>query len=60
LIAALLTTLADEVADAVHQLQLPWAVAKYQTPQNNKKVAFKSLVDRAAALNTRHTQRAVL
>ena len=49
---------ADEVTDAVHQLQLAWAKANYQTPEDGKEAAFKALVDKAAALTAQYPDRA--
>ncbi|MDX8392580.1 MAG: hypothetical protein R8K53_08475 [Mariprofundaceae bacterium] len=50
--------LADEVTDAVHQLQLEWAVANYKTADDDKETAFKALVDKAAALSGKYAGRA--
>jgi len=49
---------ADEVDDGVRGLQAEWAIANYKTAENNKEAAFKALVDKAAALNAKHVQRA--
>lgn len=56
--AAPFSASADEVTDAVHQLQLDWGVANYQTSDKNKEDAFKTLVDKASALTAKHPQRA--
>jgi tetratricopeptide (TPR) repeat protein len=53
-----LTASADEVTDAVHQLQLDWGIANYQTAEDKKEDAFKVLVDKAAALTAKYPQRA--
>lgn len=50
--------IADEVDDAVHGLQSEWAIANYKTSDDNKEAAFKALVDKAAALNSKYPQRA--
>ncbi|MDQ6987146.1 MAG: hypothetical protein Q9M25_05030 [Mariprofundaceae bacterium] len=50
--------LADEVNDAVHQLQLQWAVANYKTADDEKEAVFKALVDKAAALGAKYANRA--
>jgi len=49
---------ADEVTDAVHQLQLEWAVANYKTADSEKEAVFKSLVDKASALTQKYADRA--
>jgi len=49
---------ADEVDDGVRGLQAEWAIANYKTAENDKEAAFKALVDKAAALNAKHGQRA--
>ena len=49
---------ADEVGDAVADLQQQWAQANYVTPAGQKEAAFKSLVEKAAALSTRYGDRA--
>jgi len=49
---------ADEVTDAVHQLQLEWAVANYKTADSEKEAVFKALVDKASALTQKHADRA--
>ncbi len=50
--------LADEVSDAVHQLQLQWAVANYKTADDEKEAVFKALVDKASALSAKYADRA--
>jgi len=49
---------ADELGDAVLNLQHAWAKANYTTPEGKKEAAFKSLVERAAALAAKYPQRA--
>jgi len=48
---------ADEVDDAVHQLQLEWAVANYKTADADKEAVFKALVDKASALTGKYAAR---
>jgi len=49
---------ADEVNDAVLDLQHKWATANYGTADAEKEAVFKSLVDSASALNDRYPLRA--
>jgi len=49
---------ADEVGDAVADLQQQWAQVNYVTPESQKEAAFKALVDKAAALSSRYGDRA--
>ena len=49
---------ADEVMDAVSNLQHQWAVANYKTPDAQKEDAFKALVDKATALTSKYPNRA--
>lgn len=57
-VAPVTASYADEVNDAVLDLQHQWAVDNYQTPSNQKEAAFKALVARAAALDAKYPQRA--
>jgi len=50
--------LADDVTDAVYQLQLQWAQANYKTPDKQKEAVFKDLADKAATLTTTYPDRA--
>jgi len=49
---------ADEMSDAVLNLQHAWATANYATPESQKEAAFKTLVERAVALSAKYPQRA--
>jgi len=49
---------ADEVGDAVTDLQQQWAQVNYVTPEGQKEAAFKALVEKAAALSSRYGDRA--
>jgi len=49
---------ADEMGDAVLNLQHAWAKANYATPEGQKEGAFKALVERAEALAAKYPQRA--
>jgi len=49
---------ANEVTDAVHQLQLQWAQVNYKTPDAQKEAAFKALVGKASALVAKYPDRA--
>ena len=49
---------ADEVGDAVADLQQQWAQVNYVTQEGQKEAAFKALVDKAAALSSRYGDRA--
>ncbi|ATX82253.1 hypothetical protein Ga0123462_1390 [Mariprofundus ferrinatatus] len=49
---------ADEVDEAVRGLQAEWAIANYKTAEENKEAAFKALVDKAAAVSSKHPERA--
>jgi len=44
--------------DAVLALQLEWGQANYNTEDNQKEARFKTLVDKAAALNAQYADRA--
>jgi len=48
---------ADEVTDAISDLQHQWAQANYKTPDKQKEDAFKALVDKAAALTAKYPNR---
>ncbi len=50
--------LADDLGDAILGLQHQWAQANYKTPENDREAAFKSLVDKAAALAAKYPNRA--
>jgi len=50
-------SLADEVDESVHQLQLAWAKANYQTADADKEAIFKALVDQATAVNAQFSDR---
>lgn len=58
LAAPLVTAHADEVGDAVLNIQHEWAQVNYQTPKDQKEAAFKKLVDEASALVARYPNRA--
>jgi tetratricopeptide (TPR) repeat protein len=49
---------ADEVTDAVSDLQHQWAQANYKTPDKQKEAAFKAMVDRASSLTEKYPNRA--
>ncbi|MDQ6966693.1 MAG: hypothetical protein Q9M23_07210 [Mariprofundaceae bacterium] len=49
---------ADEVNDAVLELQNQWAEANYATSDTDKETVFKALVENAAGLNAEHPDRA--
>jgi len=49
---------ADEVTDAVSDLQHQWSQANYKTPDKQKEAAFKALVDRASSLTEKYPNRA--
>lgn len=49
---------ADAVTDAVRELQHEWAHVNYELPDSQKEAAFKSLVDKAAALTAKYPNRA--
>jgi len=49
---------ADEVMNAVSDLQHQWAEANYKTPEGQKEDAFKALVDKAVALTAKYPNRA--
>jgi len=49
---------ADEVSDAVLNLQHQWAEANYVIPKGQKEDVFKALVERSAALSAKYPQRA--
>jgi len=49
---------ADEVTDAISDLQHQWAQANYKTPDKQKEAAFKALVDRALSLTEKYPDRA--
>jgi len=49
---------ADEVTDAISDLQHQWAQANYKTPDKQKEAAFKVLVDRASSLTEKYPNRA--
>ncbi len=52
------TVMADEVINAVSDLQHQWAEVNYKTPDSRKEGAFKSLADKAAALSAKYPNRA--
>jgi len=58
LAAPVFSAQADEVDDAVLDLQHKWAAANYATADADKEAVFKALVDSAAALNAKHPERA--
>jgi len=49
---------ADEVMDAVSNLQHQWAIANYQTPEKDKEAVFKDLVAKAEQLSAKYEDRA--
>jgi len=49
---------ADEIMDAVSDLQHQWAEANYKTPDSRKEDAFKALVGKAAELTAKYPDRA--
>ncbi|MDQ6960403.1 MAG: hypothetical protein Q9M27_05175 [Mariprofundaceae bacterium] len=49
--------MADEVMDAVSDLQHQWAQANYKTPDSQKEDVFKSLVDKASSLTQKYPNR---
>lgn len=49
---------ADEVTDAVSDLQHQWAQANYKTPDKQKEAVFKVLVDKASSLTEKYPNRA--
>lgn len=49
---------ADEVEDAVSKLQRQWAEANYLVPEAQKEYEFKILVEQAAALSAKYSDRA--
>jgi len=53
-----MTASADEVADAVHELETEWATANYRTAEADKEAMFRSLVDKSAALTAKYADRA--
>jgi len=50
--------MAGEVMNAVSDLQHQWAEVNYKTPDSQKEDAFKTLVDKAAALTAKYPNRA--
>jgi len=63
MLAGLMTLLpmravADEVTDAVHELQTAWGSANYRTSDADKEKVFKALVDQSAALRAKYADRA--
>jgi len=49
---------ADEIMDAVSDLQHQWAEANYKTPDSQKEDVFKALVGKAAELTAKYPSRA--
>jgi len=49
---------AGAVDDAILELQHEWAHANYKASDNEKEASFKALVDKAAALNSKYSDRA--
>ncbi len=58
MLAAAAPAAADEVMDAVREIQHAWAHANYELPDKEKEKAFKALVDKAAALAAKYPDRA--
>ncbi|OIO68092.1 MAG: hypothetical protein AUJ58_09905 [Zetaproteobacteria bacterium CG1_02_55_237] len=58
LAAPLATAQADEVNEAVLDLQHQWAKANYATAEGQKEAVFKALVDSSAGLAAKYPQRA--
>jgi len=59
-LTALLTTpaFAGEVDEGILELQHEWAEANYKTADNDKETTFKALVEKAAALSAKNSDRA--
>jgi len=63
MLAGLMTLLpmsaaADEVTDAVHELEIEWAAANYKTAEDDKEALFKVLVEKSAAVTAKYSDRA--